>query len=551
MNVWIFQSNPNRFDLLANWKDRKIDSWAANQFRNEMKVDDLVYFRVSGRKAGLYAMGTIMSPCYESENEFGNWKVKVRYDTLINPPLLRSETDLHPMLKDYRPLRGQEATNFLVPTNTAEAISQFLSSARFQTSAPRTQSPWTAVTREHIEAALSEWNEIGREQFLERHGVNAAQKFIISYEGHTYDAKAILMRAIRFLPGFEDLQVGAFDGNIDTVAKPLRKLGFIVRDKNLQERRFWWVNQNRTREEFEVGFMWSPFTKKNGDSNPYYEFMSETAPGDRVISFWGGKVQGFGVVTEDPTAAGKPVYREAETWSDLGWMVDVEFETFPSPFSPKDHIAQIRDLLPSKYSPLTSDGKGVELYLTEISESLFTKICRLGKQERSVVIKIASGRTAQQQHSPVLASESLDDEHEEILLQRTDFSGALEKEMVVRARRGQGVFRRNVRAVERSCRVTGIRQIRHLRASHIKPWRVCNDKEKIDGSNGLLLAPHIDHLFDAGWISFSDNGQLLRSSLLSQKVLEAWSIPDHLQVGEFTPEQCVYLEYHRQHVFRS
>lgn len=551
MSIWIFQSNPKRFDLLAEWQEDKVESWSANQLRDQMQVDDHVYFRVSGQKAGLYAEGTIVSSCYESSNDFGLWKVDVRYDSLINPPLLRAETDINPVLKDYRPLRGQEATNFLVPNHISEEISRILSTTRHPSESSGAQRPWTYVTRNHIEAALSEWKEIGREQFLERHLVNAAQKFIIVHEGHSYDAKAILVRAIRYIPGFENTQASTFDGNADTVAKPLRKLGFVVREKGLRKRRYWWVNQNRTREEFEVGFMWSPFSKKNGDSNPYYEFMSETAPGDGIISFWGGKAQGFGVVVEDPIATGKPVYREAESWSDLGWMVDVEFQSFPTPFSPKDHIAEIRNLLPERYSPLTNDGKGKELYLTEISEALFTTICQLGKTSPSSLATTAKTSARGQPSTTVLASESLDDEHEEVLLQRTDFSGELEKEMIVRARRGQGLFKRNVRAVEKSCRVTGIRQIRHLRASHIKPWRVCNDKEKIDGFNGLLLAPHIDHLFDAGWISFSDDGTLLRSPLLSQKVLEAWSIPNNVHVGNFTSEQCAYLEYHRTFVFRS
>ena len=37
---------------------------------------------------------------------------------------------------------------------------------------------------------------------------------------------------------------------------------------------------------------------------------------------------------------------------------------------------------------------------------------------------------------------------------------------------------------------------RHLRASHIKPWRDATNAERLNGSNGLLLSPPIDHLFD-------------------------------------------------------
>ena len=83
------------------------------------------------------------------------------------------------------------------------------------------------------------------------------------------------------------------------------------------------------------------------------------------------------------------------------------------------------------------------------------------------------------------------------------------KEQLVRARRGQGVFRSSVLLSETECRVTRVSDPKHLRASHIKPWREANNAERLDGSNGLLLSPHIDHLFDQGYISFSNTEELL------------------------------------------
>ena len=61
----------------------------------------------------------------------------------------------------------------------------------------------------------------------------------------------------------------------------------------------------------------------------------------------------------------------------------------------------------------------------------------------------------------------------------------------------------NVLLREQYCRVTGVRETRHLKAGHIKPWRDATDGERLDGANGLLLSPHIDHLFDEGYITFS------------------------------------------------
>lgn len=83
------------------------------------------------------------------------------------------------------------------------------------------------------------------------------------------------------------------------------------------------------------------------------------------------------------------------------------------------------------------------------------------------------------------------------------------REQIVKSRRGQGVFRANVLLRESACRVTGVDDPRHLTASHIKPWRDGTDAERLDGANGLLLSPHVDHLFDKGYISFSSDQSLV------------------------------------------
>jgi hypothetical protein len=119
---------------------------------------------------------------------------------------------------------------------------------------------------------------------------------------------------------------------------------------------------------------------------------------------------------------------------------------------------------------------------------------------------------------------------------------------LVQARVGQGIFRAGVLAREPACRVTGIRQPRCLVASHIKPWAVCVGDEHLDSANGLMLAPHVDHLFDTGLISFTDNGQLILAPALDREVLCAWHIDDKINVGPFAPDQARYVAFHRVHV---
>ena len=123
---------------------------------------------------------------------------------------------------------------------------------------------------------------------------------------------------------------------------------------------------------------------------------------------------------------------------------------------------------------------------------------------------------------------------------------------VIEARRGQGRFRLNVEAVEQRCRISGVSDLRLLKASHIKPWRSCSTTaERLDGNNGLLLCPNVDHLFDRGYISFEDEGRMLISPLVdaAQVALLGVSTAPPLHVGPFNVGQTGYLAFHRDSVF--
>jgi predicted restriction endonuclease len=103
--------------------------------------------------------------------------------------------------------------------------------------------------------------------------------------------------------------------------------------------------------------------------------------------------------------------------------------------------------------------------------------------------------------------------------------------------------------VEEGCRVTHVSDPKHLRASHIKPWRDASNVERLNGHNGLLLSPHIDHLFDQGYVSFSSGEQLLVVPDVRAGLLAKWGIDAGTRIGTFTREQQAFLEYHRTNVF--
>lgn len=155
----------------------------------------------------------------------------------------------------------------------------------------------------------------------------------------------------------------------------------------------------------------------------------------------------------------------------------------------------------------------------------------------------------QHELAPLPESESEYEINLEIAARKLE--GDLEKVELAKSRRGQGTFRANVRLIENRCRVTGITNIKHLRASRIKPWAAPNNSEKLDGFNGLLLSPHVDHLFDREVISFQDSGDLLVSPELNLLVLTQWSIRTAQNVGGFDHKQQGYLDYHRDLIFQG
>jgi putative restriction endonuclease len=282
--------------------------------------------------------------------------------------------------------------------------------------------------------------------------------------------------------------------------------------------RYWWVNQNQTyRQEIGGGYLWSPQRNANGARNPFYESMREVAPGDLIFSFVDTRIRAVGAAQSYCYECPKPIEFGSigMNWDTVGWRVDVRFKEEPIPIRPKDYIDVLRPHLPPRYAPLRANGDGLQsLYLTELprsfAETLATLMGRpvLALVRGDYVADVADG-VATDDALPAAALQ-----WERLLTQRIESDPSLtetQKEALVLARRGQGIFKRSVRRLEFQCRVTKVDRLEHLRASHCKPWRDSNNQERLDGENGLLLTPTIDHLFDRGFISFEDGGQLLIS----------------------------------------
>ena len=307
---------------------------------------------------------------------------------------------------------------------------------------------------------------------------------------------------------------------------------------------YWWVNQNQTyAHEVRGGYLWSPKFRADGARNQFYENMTRIQPGDVVFSYYDTYIKAVGVTTSTAASVPKPTAfgRAGSYWSDEGWFVEVQFRELASPIRPREHMAVLEPTLPAKYSPLRSSGEGGQhVYLAEIPPPMAHQLMVLLGQEGQTLID-ALEMIARYEIARSFAETDLE--------YRTDI-GTTEKLQLAKARVGQGLFKSRVELVEKCCRITKVERPEHLTASHIKPWRTSSDMERLDGNNGLLLAPHVDHLFDRGLIGFTPVGGIIVSATLAPSILERWSIDPSQNVGTFSREQANYLEYHSDVVLR-
>lgn len=122
-----------------------------------------------------------------------------------------------------------------------------------------------------------------------------------------------------------------------------------------------------------------------------------------------------------------------------------------------------------------------------------------------------------------------------------------EKDYLMKIRINQGKFRKDLIDMWGSCSVSGCTNKSLLVASHIKPWRNCNNYERLDKYNGLLLTPNLDKLFDNFFISFGLEGNIIISKNLKEEDLELLNIKrDSCIVKDLDENHKEYLLFHNK-----
>jgi putative restriction endonuclease len=310
--------------------------------------------------------------------------------------------------------------------------------------------------------------------------------------------------------------------------------------------RHWWVNHAHSdRAQVDGSYLWLAKKNSNGSRNQSHKNMTRVVPGDIVFSCAAGTIAALGFALERARSSPMPASSADPAPSgptDDGWLIPIRFVDLAQPLRPKDRIAEIKPLLPARQSPLRTSGEvNQSVYLAEIPPPMSELLRRLllGQVE-DCEVRIGMEMDGK------LVQRAI----EEHIWQRADI-GPWDRRQLISARVGQGIFRERLERIETACRVTGIMDRRYLQATHIRPWKDADDREQLDGANGLLLSPHICHLFDRGHISFSDDGALLISRHLNPYVRTAWGLEQPVPARAFTPEQRCYLDYHRRQVFEK
>lgn len=160
--AWIFQSNPQYYDLSAALSTLPQLTFLVNQFKNEIQKGDKVYFWESGARAGLVGTGTVLTdprimldteesrPFYVYPDRFEGEKLRtvVRVDKVLSPPLPRSAFLDHPILRNMTVLTARMGTNFRLTPAQGDALAELVAGARpirfFRVTAPRSPSDWDA-----------------------------------------------------------------------------------------------------------------------------------------------------------------------------------------------------------------------------------------------------------------------------------------------------------------------------------------------------------------------------------------------------------------------
>ncbi|HOO97556.1 MAG TPA: endonuclease NucS [Caldisericia bacterium] len=137
-SVWIFQANPDKYDIVKALSDGALGGWRVNQHKKEVKKGHLVLIWVSGKEAGIYAIARIESDLMKGEaidDADDEYNIELKRDetvdyvdlavinNMINKPILKEKILTLDGMDKLSVIRSPQGTNFPVTDEQWRAIS--------------------------------------------------------------------------------------------------------------------------------------------------------------------------------------------------------------------------------------------------------------------------------------------------------------------------------------------------------------------------------------------------------------------------------------------
>ena len=309
-------------------------------------------------------------------------------------------------------------------------------------------------------------------------------------------------------------------------------------------KRYWWVNQRGHFffEETKLGCIWAPKKNARGRTPFHWQTLTKVRPNDIIFSYHKKKIAAVGIAISKAYNADRPDSfpskkylsqrrkRTGEGWNMKGRKVNVNYKFLDNHVDIKKIFEKIKNHLNYKHSPYSVNFKRGNLGYLFYLNPLAAEIIRQEIDSKD----------------SITVDQKISDADSEINIS----SGKTDAIRKQKMRLKQGEFRINVLNLwNNKCCVTDLKEKNPslLVAAHIWPYMHCeNNKQKIDRYNGLPLVPGYDKAFDKGYISFSDNGEIMKSNKIEVQELIKLGIDLDKKISGLSSKHKFYLKKHRK-----
>ncbi|MGJ7551604.1 HNH endonuclease [Pseudomonas alloputida] len=292
---------------------------------------------------------------------------------------------------------------------------------------------------------------------------------------------------------------------------------------------FFWVNLGATHKEAKNGqFLWAPLSSQSKTGKEqfrlHWDNVAKVQTGDLIFCYHDNYIRGIATAKDDAHIADRPPRPSFREWQNKGNRVDINYNELKRPVR-SDDIAELYMMqFDSRTKPrLFNSAGGInQIYMASLPAD-----AGLFLLEQAGILIEYEDRMIDNGSSQKVSNTT--------------------RTALIEARVGQGAFRSGLLSRWASkCALTGLQNPNLLVASHIHAWSLADNTARLDTDNGLLLAAHIDRLFDSGLISFSQNGEILISDMLNEEERHILRLDEYTKIDKLNDGNRMYLAKHRK-----